>query len=46
MARHAEAVAIAGEARVADFRRYLRICAAAFKLSGVCLLRMAFAKLG
>ena len=44
MARHDEAVALAGEARVAEFRHYLRVCAAAFKLGKVCLLRMAFVK--
>ena len=34
------------QAEVADFRRYLRESAAAFKLGVVCLLRMSFVKRG
>ena len=43
-AQHDAAVALVGEAEVADFRRYLRESAAAFKLGVVCLLRMSFVK--
>lgn len=39
-----EAVALVGEATAESFRRYLRICAAGFKLGIMCLLRMSFAK--
>jgi cyclopropane-fatty-acyl-phospholipid synthase len=44
MARRAEAVALVGEATVAEFRRYLRLSAAGFKAGVVCLLRMSFVK--
>jgi cyclopropane-fatty-acyl-phospholipid synthase len=40
-----EAVALVGEAAVEDFRRYLRVSAAAFQSGIVCLLRMSFMKL-
>jgi cyclopropane-fatty-acyl-phospholipid synthase len=43
-ARRAEAVALAGEATVAAFQRYLRVCAIAFKTDAICLLRMSFEK--
>lgn len=43
-ARRAEAVAIAGEAAVAHFDRYLKISAMAFRMGFICLLRMSFAK--
>jgi cyclopropane-fatty-acyl-phospholipid synthase len=46
VAKHDAAVALVGEAEVADFRRYLRESAAAFKLGVVCLLRMSFVKRG
>jgi cyclopropane-fatty-acyl-phospholipid synthase len=46
MARRGEAVALVGEATVAEFRRYLRTSAAAFKTGAVCLLRMSFVKRG
>jgi cyclopropane-fatty-acyl-phospholipid synthase len=42
--RRAEAVAIAGEAAVAHFDRYLKISAMAFRMGFICLLRMSFAK--
>jgi cyclopropane-fatty-acyl-phospholipid synthase len=44
MARHDEAVALVGAPAVADFRAYLRMTAAAFKLGAVCLLRVGFTK--
>lgn len=44
VARYDQAAALVGEQAVADFRRYLRESAAAFKLGLVCLLRMSFAK--
>lgn len=44
VARRAEAVAMAGEEAVAEFVRYLRVCAMAFKLDTICLLRMSFRK--
>lgn len=44
VARRAEAVAMAGEEAVAEFLRYLRVCAMAFKLDTICLLRMSFRK--
>jgi cyclopropane-fatty-acyl-phospholipid synthase len=44
VAHYDQAVALVGEAAVADFRRYLRMTAAAFKLGVVCLLRMSFVK--
>jgi cyclopropane-fatty-acyl-phospholipid synthase len=43
-ARQDEAIALVGEATNAEFRRYLRETAAAFKLGQVCLLRMSFVK--
>ena len=33
-----------GEDAVAEFVRYLRVCAMAFKLDAICLLRMSFVK--
>ncbi len=44
VARRDEAVAMAGEEAVAEFVRYLRVCAMAFKLDAICLLRMSFRK--
>ena len=44
VARRAEAVAMVGEDAVAEFVRYLRVCAMAFKLDAICLLRMSFVK--
>ncbi|HET7716435.1 MAG TPA: cyclopropane-fatty-acyl-phospholipid synthase family protein [Bauldia sp.] len=44
MARRAEAAAIVGEEAVTEFLRYLRVCAMAFKLDAICLLRMSFVK--
>ncbi len=43
-ARRGEAVALVGEAKVEDFRRYLRESAWGFKLGLICLLRMSFVK--
>lgn len=43
-ARRAEAVAIAGEAMVAHYERYLKISAMAFRTASICLLRMSFVK--
>jgi len=43
-ARRDEAVAMVGEDAVAEFTRYLRVCAMAFKLDAICLLRMSFRK--
>lgn len=43
-ARRDEAVAIVGEEAVTEFVRYLRVCAMAFKLDAICLLRMSFVK--
>jgi cyclopropane-fatty-acyl-phospholipid synthase len=43
-AREAEAVALVGEATVAHFHRYLKICAMAFRIGAICLLRLSFAK--
>jgi cyclopropane-fatty-acyl-phospholipid synthase len=40
-----EAVALVGQAAVEEFRRYLRVSAAAFQSGTVCLLRMSFMKL-
>lgn len=42
--RHAEAVALVGEAMVTDFRTYLRKSAAAFQSGLTCLLRISFVK--
>jgi cyclopropane-fatty-acyl-phospholipid synthase len=39
-----QAVALAGEATVQDFRQYLRIAASGFKRGHICLLRMSFKK--
>ena len=44
VARRDEAVALVGEEAVAEFVRYLRVCAMAFKLDMICLLRMSFVK--
>jgi len=44
VARREEAVAIVGEDAVVEFLRYLRVCAMAFKLDAICLLRMSFVK--
>ena len=44
VARHDEAVALVGEAEVAHFHRYLKVCAMAFKIGVICLLRMSFTK--
>lgn len=44
VARRDEAVAMAGEDAVAEFVRYLRVCAMAFKLDAICLLRVSFRK--
>jgi len=41
---HEQAAAIVGEAKVEEFRRYLRVCATAFKKGIICLLRMSFEK--
>jgi cyclopropane-fatty-acyl-phospholipid synthase len=43
-AREAEAIALVGEATVAHFHRYLKICAMAFRIGAICLLRLSFAK--
>lgn len=43
-ARRVEAVAIAGEAAVAHFDRYLKISAMAFRMGFICLTRMSFVK--
>ena len=43
-ARRAEAVAIAGEATVAHFERYLKISAMSFRTASIVLLRMSFVK--
>ena len=43
-ARREEAVAIAGEAAVAHFDRYLKISAMAFRMGFICLTRMSFAR--
>ncbi len=40
--RHAEAVALVGEAGVARFQRYLKVSAMAFRIGSICLLRMSF----
>jgi cyclopropane-fatty-acyl-phospholipid synthase len=37
---------LVGESTVADFRRYLRISATAFRMGIVSLLRMSFQKKG
>ena len=42
LARREEAVAMVGEEAVTEFVRYLRVCAMAFKLDAICLLRMSF----
>lgn len=39
-----EAVALVGQAKAESFQRYLRICAAGFRLRVMCLLRMSFVK--
>ena len=44
VARREEAVALVGEDAVTEFVRYLRVCAMAFKLDTICLLRMSFVK--
>ncbi len=44
MARREEAVALVGDDAVTEFLRYLRVCAMAFKLDTICLLRMSFVK--
>jgi cyclopropane-fatty-acyl-phospholipid synthase len=44
-AHHDAAVALVGEAAVADFREYLRASAAMFQGGIACLLRMTFVKL-
>jgi len=44
IARRDEAAAIVGEDAVTEFLRYLRVCAMAFKLDAICLLRMTFVK--
>jgi cyclopropane-fatty-acyl-phospholipid synthase len=44
VARRTEAEALVGEAGVAEFLRYLRVCAIAFKTDAICLLRMSFVK--
>jgi cyclopropane-fatty-acyl-phospholipid synthase len=44
VARRGEAVAIAGEAAVAHFDRYLKISAMAFRMGFICLTRMSFAR--
>lgn len=44
MAKRDEAMAMVGEAAVAEHLRYLRVCAMAFKLDTICLLRMTFVK--
>ena len=44
VARRDEAVALVGEDAVTEFVRYLRVCAMAFKLDTICLLRMSFVK--
>lgn len=43
-ARREEAVAIAGEATVAHYERYLKISAMSFRTASICLLRMSFVK--
>ena len=43
-AHRAEAVALVGEATVAHFARYLKVCAMAFRMGFICLVRMSFAK--
>lgn len=44
VARRDEAAALVGEEAVTEFVRYLRVCAMAFKLDTICLLRMSFVK--
>jgi cyclopropane-fatty-acyl-phospholipid synthase len=44
VAHRTEAVAIAGEAAVAHFDRYLKISAMAFRMGFICLTRMSFAR--
>ena len=44
VARREEAVALVGDDAVTEFLRYLRVCAMAFKLDTICLLRMSFVK--
>jgi len=44
MACREEAAAMVGAAAVEEHLRYLRVCAMAFKLDTICLLRMTFAK--
>jgi cyclopropane-fatty-acyl-phospholipid synthase len=44
LAHYAEAIELVGESTVADFRRYLRICATGFRTGIVSLLRMSFQK--
>ena len=43
-AKRDEAIAMVGEAAVTEHLRYLRVCAMAFKLDTICLLRMSFVK--
>lgn len=44
VAREAEATALVGAATVAHFHRYLKVCAMAFRIGAICLLRMSFVK--
>jgi cyclopropane-fatty-acyl-phospholipid synthase len=44
MARRHEAVALVGQEKVAEFRKYLRYATAGFKKRAICLLRMSFVK--
>lgn len=44
VAQSEPALALVGEEKFADFRRYLRMTAAAFKRGNTCLLRMSFVK--
>ncbi|HXW23234.1 MAG TPA: class I SAM-dependent methyltransferase [Xanthobacteraceae bacterium] len=43
-ARRDDAVALVGEDKVAEFRKYLREAAAGFKIGATCLLRLSFVK--
>ncbi len=44
MACREQAAAMVGEDAVVEHLRYLRVCAMAFKLDAICLLRMSFVK--
>jgi cyclopropane-fatty-acyl-phospholipid synthase len=44
MARYDEAVALVGESAAGEFRRYLQLSAAGFRIGMASLLRMSFVK--